>query len=243
MGADYACRMGCRAGAVMRKLRALDLFCCAGGAGMGLHRAGFEVVGVDIKAQPRYPFEFHQGDALTYPLDGFDFIWASPPCQGYSFGVSSRSSAYSNTLGKDEPQLIEAVRQRLSGQLSSWAIENVAGARSSLVAPAELCGCMFGLLSPRLRLFETSFLMLTPSHADGCHGMAKRNADALGWDRRDITVAGKGRHAGTSHKWAQVLGVDWYMTQAELAEAIPPAYSEFIGRAAIAHIESLRAAA
>lgn len=227
----------------MSRPRALDMFCCAGGAGMGLYRAGFEVVGVDIKARPNYPFEFHQADALTYPLDGFDFIWASPPCQGYSFGVSSRSSEFSNTRGKDEPRLIEAMRDRFSRQSSPWAIENVAGARSSLVSPAELCGCMFGLLSPRLRLFETSFLMLTPSHADGCHGMAKRNADALGWDRRDITVAGKGRHAGTSAKWSKVLGIDWPMSQSELAEAIPPAYSEFIGRAAIAHIAVQREAA
>lgn len=210
---------------------------------MGLHRAGFEVVGVDIRPQPHYPFEFHQADALSYPLGGFDFIWASPPCQGYSHGVSSRSSRFSNTKGKDEPKLIASMRDRLAGQSASWAIENVAGARASLIAPSELCGCMFGLLSPRLRLFETSFLLLTPSHADDCHGMAKRNAEALGWDRRDLTVAGKGRHAGTSVKWSSVLGVTWPMSQSELAEAIPPAYSEFIGRAAIEHILSLRSAA
>ncbi len=90
----------------MQKLRALDRFCCAGGAGKGLHDAGFEVVGVDIVARRRYPFAFHQADALTYPLDGFPFVWASPPCQGYT--------AMRHAPGaKGAPLLIDAIRDRL----------------------------------------------------------------------------------------------------------------------------------
>ena len=97
------------------KPRLLDLFCGAGGAAMGYHRAGFEVVGVDINPQPHYPFEFHQADALTYPLEGFDAIHASPPCQGYSPHVSSQSSEWARRQrGKDEPRLIPILRELLA---------------------------------------------------------------------------------------------------------------------------------
>lgn len=226
----------------MNKFRALDLFCCAGGAGMGLHRAGFEVVGVDIRPQPRYPFEFHQHDALTFPIDGFDFIWASPPCQGYSSHVSSRSSQFTPTRGKDEPRLISDMRDRLSASSALWAIENVMGARSELRAVTLLCGVMFGLPISRHRLIETNFLILSPPHPS-CRGAAKAFAEERGWEHRDMTVTGKGRRSGTSERWAEIMGIDWPMAQHEMSEAIPPAYSEFIGRAAIAHIESMRDAA
>ena len=137
------------------KPRLLDLFCGAGGAAMGYHRAGFEVVGVDIKPQPHYPFEFHQADAMTYPLEGFDAIHASPPCQGYSPHVSSESSAWAGTRGKDEPRLIGAVRERLVGH--AYVIENVVGARRELRGPLLLCGTMFGLPIARHRLFEMNW--------------------------------------------------------------------------------------
>lgn len=222
------------------KLRALDLFCCAGGASMGLHRAGFEVVGVDIAPQKNYPFEFHQADALTFPLDGFDFIWASPPCQGYSPHVSSRSSKWVPTKGKDEPKLIPIVRERLSRTGVPWVIENVVGAE--LNATLKLCGTMFGLPIARHRLFEGNFLILEPAHPK-CSGVAKRYAESRGWEYRDMTVTGKGRRKGTSERWSEIMGIDWPMAQHELSEAIPPAYSEFIGRAVIAYLESMRAAA
>lgn len=120
------------------KLRALDLFCCAGGASMGLHNAGFEVVGVDIVARKRYPFEFHQADALTFPLDGFDFIWASPPCQGYT---SMRHAPGA----RGAPLLIDAVRDRLAATRVPWVIENVEEAKWAMRNPATLCGSSFGL--------------------------------------------------------------------------------------------------
>ena len=107
----------------MQKPRALDLFCCAGGAGMGLHRAGFEVVGVDIVPQPRYPFEFHQADALTYPLESFDFVWASPPCQVHSITASLHRHRVRKHL-----DLIAPVRARLAASGAPYVIENVMGA-------------------------------------------------------------------------------------------------------------------
>lgn len=213
------------------KPKLLDLFCGAGGAAMGYHRAGFEVVGVDIKPQPHYPFEFHQADAMTFPLDGFDAIHASPPCQAYSPHVSSRGSEWAGTQGKLEPALIEAVRERLAGR--TYVIENVVGARHVLRARLLLCGVMFGLPIARHRLFEASVPIEQPFHR-GCSGVAARFADARGWDRRDMTVTGKGRNVGTKERWMEIMGVDWDITQHGLREAIPPAYTEFIGKQLLA---------
>lgn len=222
-------------------MRALDLFCCAGGAGMGLHRAGFEVVGVDIKARPNYPFEFHQADALTFPLEGFDFIWASPPCQGYT--------AMRHAPGaKGAPLLIDAVRDRMPAGVP-WVIENVEEAAWAMRNPVTLCGSMFdlgtqGCRLQRHRLFEASFRIPAPecSHDSrpvvGVYGghARRRAASAGGRGTRDVWDGG--------HKAAasEAMGIDW-MTLAEMSEAIPPAYSEFIGRAAIAYIQSNRIAA
>lgn len=227
----------------MSKPRALDLFCCAGGATKGLQRAGFHVTGVDIRPQPHYcGDEFYQADALAFQLDGFDFIWASPPCQGYSSHVSSRSSQWTPTLGKDEPRLIEPIRRRLEAAGVPFVIENVRGAASELRATLLLCGTMFGLPVTRHRLFESNILILSPPHV-ACRGVAKAYAAQRGWEHRDMTVTGKGRRAGTLGRWAEIMGIDWPVTQSEMTEAIPPAYSEHIGRAAIAHIEAQRLAA
>ena len=131
--------------------KALDLFCGAGGASMGLHRAGFDVTGVDIKPEPRYPFTFILGDALTYPLEGYDFIWASPPCQSYSEAMRH--------LAKPQPKLIEPMRERLMNCGATWVIENVLGAP---MRPPNtiLCGTSFGLRVHRHRVFEGNFLEL-----------------------------------------------------------------------------------
>src|SRR5215472_5910436 len=106
---------------MMRRPLLLDLFCGAGGAAMGYHRAGFDVVGVDIAPQPRYPFEFHQADAMTFPLDGFDAIHASPPCQDYSKAMRHLATV-------NYPRLIYPIRDRLRATARLWIIENVAGA-------------------------------------------------------------------------------------------------------------------
>lgn len=223
-------------------MRALDLFCCAGGASMGLHRAGFEVVGVDIRPQPRYPFTFFQGEALKFPLEGFDFIWASPPCQGYTELRHAPGT-------KGAPQLIDAVRNRLSARAVPWVIENVEDAKWAMRDPVLLCGSMFALGAQgcqlqRHRLFESNFYLPQP---DCQHGPApvigvyggharKRSAKAGGRGTRDVWEGG---HRAAA---SEAMGMDW-ATLAEMSEAIPPAYAEFIGLAAIDHIKSARQAA
>lgn len=231
----------------MTRPRLLDLFCGAGGAAIGYHRAGFEVVGVDIRPQPNYPGTFHQADAIDFlarVLDGqlgsFVAIHASPPCQGYSRHVSSRSSRWAGTRGKDEPRLIGRVRADLEASGLPYVIENVVGARDELRDPVLLCGTMFGLPIPRHRLFELSPAPLWhPSHSFDCRGVATRYAVARGWDPRDMTVTGKGRRSGTKERWAEVMGwpADVHVTQHGLREAIPPAYAEWVGRQLLAIAE------
>ena len=214
----------------------LDLFCGAGGAAMGYYEAGFDVIGVDIVPQPHYPFRFYKGDALEFLHDvvegahGFDAIHASPPCQGYSKHVSSSSSKWVPTLGKDEPKLIAPVRELLIDSGLPYVIENVAGAKADLINPVMLCGNMFRLPIARHRYFETNWGLTVPPH-ESCRGIAKQYAEHMGWEYRDMSVTGKGRHAGTSDRWKQILGIDWDMTQHELAECIPPAYTAYIGAA------------
>lgn len=225
------------------KLRALDLFCCAGGASMGLHRAGFDVVGVDIKPQKNYPFEFHQADAMAFPLDGFDFIWASPPCQGYTL------MRHAPGAKGDAPKLIAEVRERLMASGCTWVIENVEAARVEMRSPFMLCGTSFCLGAQghelhRHRLFESSFLIDAPpcEHTGGpvigVYGghARRRSAKHGGRGTRDVWAGG---HVAASR---EALGIDW-MTLNEMSEAIPPAYAEYIGRAAIAYIKATRCVA
>lgn len=214
-----------------RMPRALDLFCCGGGASRGLARAGFAVTGVDIEPQPGYPFAFILGDALEADLTGYDFIWASPPCQGYSGHVSSRSSKWVPHAGKDEPRLIEPVRAMLEASGVPYVIENVRGAMDELRSPVMLCGSMFGLPIARHRFFEMNWSALSPRHPK-CKGIAKDFAARKGWEYRDMSVTGKGRHAGTADRWKEIMGIEpeARMTQHQLAEAVPPAYAAFIAR-------------
>lgn len=226
----------------MSRPLALDLFCCAGGASMGLHRAGFDVIGVDIADKARYPFRFHQADAMTFPLDGFDFIWASPPCQGYTTMRHAPGA-------RGAPLLIAAVRDRLKASGVPWCIENVEEAAWALRSPITLCGSMFdlgaqGCRTQRHRLFECSFSVLAPEckHDDrpviGIYGghARRRAASAGGRGTRDVW---RGGHKTAA---AEAMGIDW-MTLGELSEAIPPAFAEFIGCAALGHLASAREAA
>jgi len=205
-----------------KPMRILDLFCGAGGAAKGYSMAGFVVVGVDIKPQKTYPFEFHEADAMTYPLDGFDVIHASPPCQAYSqicrnMGTSSQ-----------HPDLVAKVRSRLMQSRANWIIENVVG--SPLQFPVTLCGTMFGLKSKgglwlrRHRGFETSWPILAPS----CEHPKTPSIGVYGNGTNSHHRKRLGRNIRTEEQ-REAMGIDW-MARKELSQAIPPAYTEWIGK-------------
>lgn len=210
--------------------RLLDLFCGAGGAGMGYHQAGFEVVGVDIQPQPNYPFEFHQADAMEVPLHGYDAIHASPPCQAYS-----PLNAYNH---KSYPDLVAATRARLAGSGVPWVIENVPPA--PLLNPVTLCGASFGLSVYRHRLFESSELLLAPPH-EAHIARCVRNGYLPTVERPFMSIHG-GKH---SRAWlaaaAAVMGVPWIRTIREVCEAIPPAYTEYVGAVLLAAVGEVAA--
>ena len=205
-----------------KRPRLLDLCCGAGGAAMGYHRAGFEVVGVDINPQPRFPFEFHQADALEFPLDGFDVIHASPPCQAYSAGSRMRTG-----VAKKHPELIEPIRDRMNGHV--YVIENVPGAPLDCARTTKLCGSMFGLAVRRHRLFECSHVLFRPE----CQHWKQGVVVGVYGNHPEKAVIRKGCPAirAESVEHARVsMGIDWMQTWRELKEAIPPAYTEWIGR-------------
>ena len=184
---------------------------------MGYHRAGFDVVGVDIKPQPHYPFEFHQGDALEYcAAQGgeFDVIHASPPCQRYS--VETPMAFRSN-----HADLIAPVRNIMIATGKPYVIENVTNARRILVNPLMLCGSMFGLGVWRHRWFEVSCgLVMSPRTCNHSNipvlvtGTPRRR----GYPRVDPPIAAR----------RDAMGIDWMVTS-EIDQAIPPAYTKYIG--------------
>lgn len=202
------------------KPRLLDLFCCAGGAAMGYALAGFEVVGVDVNPQPNYPFEFHQADALTFPTEGFDAIHASPPCQAFSV-----ATLFHRGQRDKHPNLVPQTRAKLRESGLPYAIENVPGA--PLENPIMLCGTMFPerLKVYRHRMFETSPAVYFPPAFHNPHMYRPtevgRKVAEHGW----MTVAG---HFSDVKAAGAAMGIDW-MTRDELAQAIPPPYTEFIG--------------
>jgi DNA (cytosine-5)-methyltransferase 1 len=204
----------------------LDLFAGAGACSVGYHRAGFDVIGVDIAPQPRYPFEFHQADALEYLAEhgrGYDAIHASPPCQAYSSMSDCRPG-----LAGEYPQLIDAVRDLLAATGNPYIIENVPG--SGLTDAPDLfgghgltlCGTMFGLELYRHRAFETSWPITTPPHPRHTVPASKAGHWTPG---TIISVAG---HVSPIDVARAAMGIDW-MTRDELAEAVPPDYTTYIG--------------
>ena len=217
----------------------LDLFCGAGGAAMGYHRAGFDVVGVDIKPQPRYPFAFHQADALTFPLDGFDAIHASPPCQAYS-----HLRVLPWMRDRDYWDSIPPTMALLRSQTLPWVVENVDSAQSmaALGDTIRLCGTEFGLAWEdgvplyRHRLFASSFTINVPEHRPHKRGAMTSGRDNMAASGRFVTGnrsvrLNNGRVIG-GHQAANIdnpIGVPW-MRGNEAAQAIPPAYTEYIGR-------------
>lgn len=205
-------------------MRLLDLFCCQGGAARGYEMAGFaEIIGVDIEPQPRYPYEFVQGDALEYVATHgheFDMIHASPPCQAYSVTKHLHSNRH--------PELVEPTRRALMSTGKPYVIENVPG--SPLTGFIRLTGLMFGLKVFRERWFETSVLLLSPpkpkrekwmstntKHGDGISSFAN--------GATHISVAG---HNFCVEDASIAMRIDW-MTQYGLSQAIPPEYTRWIG--------------
>lgn len=215
------------------KPRALDLFCCAGGVSKGLSDAGFDVWGVDIQPQPEYvhPGRFVQADALRPPFDlrAFDFIWASPPCQPFSIGAARWRAA-----GREYPDLVAATRAMLDASGVPHCIENVPGApiRADLV----LTGPMFGLKTNRRRHFEISgfFALSLPRQPV----LGPKTAAGF------FTAAGNGGHGPNRPRlWAEGMGVAWMRAKHAIRQAVPPAYAEYIGRAALKHLQTDRRAA
>lgn len=202
----------------------LDLFCKAGGCTRGYQLAGFYVVGVDIEPQPRYVGDrFVRADALKYVAEHgykFDAIHASPECQGYSVTQA--------IWGKEYRRQIDAVRAALQATGKLYVIENVIGA--PLENPVMLCGSMFGLRVYRHRLFEISPFLLAPPHTPHRDKTprAGRGISPKGF----ISVAG---HMGHTDYAREAMGIDW-MIGAELSQAIPPAYTEWIGRHLMEHL-------
>lgn len=199
-------------------MRILDLFCGAGGAAVGLHRAfpDAEIVGVDVRPMPRYPFTFVQGDALEFDLTGFDFVWASPPCQAYTPLRAVAKFAY--------PDYVGDIRAALITSGNPWIIENVP--QAPLLSGIELCGGMFGLRVYRHRRFEASWMLMQPEHprhvirSTGTQRGRKAHYEAGG----HITITGD---VGTY--CAAAMGIDW-MNGNELSQAIPPAYSQYLAQ-------------
>jgi len=226
---------------VRQRPRLLDLFCGAGGCSVGYHRAGFEVVGVDIAEQPRYPFALLRDDALDFlrmvaagGFTGFDAIHASPPCQAYS-------DLHTLNGRREYPDLVEPVRELLKATGLPYVIENVEGA--PLEHPIRICGSGIGLpLLRRHRLFECSF----PAMGVPCaHGATEKRFPALnGQDRKRggrsgiVGVYGNGGDK-RADLWPEAMGIDW-MTRQELTQAIPPRYTEHVGHYLLAEVNARR---
>lgn len=201
----------------VQRPKALDLFSGAGGAARGLQLAGYHVTGIDIRPQPRYAGDvFIQGDAMEMDWQGYDLIWASPPCELYSelTPVEHRAA---------HPDLLPEVLKRLRAQFTPYIVENVAGARRFFRSPVVLCGSMFGLPLQRHRWFEignsSAFFLLPPcNHSEPPVLVSGRGMRKIG---------GKRWSGSTMPKMRSAMGIDW-MIRDELRDAIPPAYSKYL---------------
>lgn len=225
----------------------LDLYCCAGGAAYGYHQAGFEVIGVDIEPQPHYPFPFYQDDALNvldillsgnawhdYHLSDFSALHASPECQGYTRCNLSPKERYQ--------QQIALVRERFQATGKLYVIENVMGAKKHMQASLLLCGSMFNLPMQRHRLFETNIraMLCPPKPCDD----RKASINVYGHSVWDSSLPGTQRKDGRPRPDSvsieigrEVMGTPW-MNIEELAEALPPVYTHWIGEQLMAELES-----
>lgn len=228
----------------------LDICCCQGGASEGYRRAGFTPLGIDIDPQPRYPFPFHQGDAVaaldnlasgkgvlfTLPNGGglvelFDeqikAKHGSPPCQAWT--------NCQKIQGNTHPELVEPIRELFQATTQPWVIENVEGA--PLVDPVMLCGAMFGLETYRHRLFETNVQLSVPPHPEHVARTTKMGRAPVPGEYMHIV----GNFSGVS-RGRSIMDMDW-ASRDGLREAIPPAYTEHIGRQVLTHVATQDVAA
>jgi DNA (cytosine-5)-methyltransferase 1 len=220
----------------------VDCFCGGGLVAKGLRRAGFYVIGIDNKEKHYAGNEFIKADVMEF-MSSFlagnilqdakvSAFWGSPPCQGYSHATRSNSKWVSYSQGKETPKLIETTRQLFLETGLPYVIENVEGARSSLVNPYLLCGQMFNIHPRRHRLFEISFEMTFPAHVP-CRGWDSRFAKERGLDIRDLAVAGKSRRKGSIQLWRELMDANANHTSVEISEGVPPAYAQYIGESLI----------
>jgi DNA (cytosine-5)-methyltransferase 1 len=213
-------------------MRLLDLYCKAGGASKGYRLAGFEVVGVDIKKQKRYPYEFIQADCLELMKDmdflkSFDVITASPPCQTHSITQHLRNAQGKST---DKVDLIPQTREALIASGKPYVIENVPGA--PLINPIQMCGSYFGLKVRRHRRFESNL----PIVGSPCDHKNQGKPVGIYGSMRD-EIPGGGHTAKSIEQAREAMGIDW-MIWGELVEAIPPVYTETIGKQILSVITS-----
>jgi DNA (cytosine-5)-methyltransferase 1 len=215
-------------------IRVLDAFCGAGGSSSGYARLGFQVTGVDDEQQPHFPFKFIQADAFDVLSDKkflrrFDFVHAGPPCQAYSDLHHSSDYQY--------PDLIYLVRRALDAAGVNYVIENVD--RAPLYNPIMLCGTMFSELRViRHRLFESTFFLKQPQHIRKhppvfTHDSRRAHYGKLDQNTSYLTITGGGNCSAENARSA--MGIDW-MSKGELNEAIPPAYTEFVGKCVLANL-------
>lgn len=222
----------------MSRPRLIDLGCKAGGAAMGYHLAGFEVVGVDIEPQPNYPFEFHQGDMLTYPLAGYDAAHSSPPCEEHSVLNAVNQIDYGTGW------LLPAMMRRLADSGLPYVVENVGGA--DMPGALVLCGSEFGLRTTipgrgefwlaRHRKFVSNVFLWG---AGGCNCYGKRIIGVYGGGAGGRKTPTTG--PGVAQASREVMQIDW-MTRDELDKAIPPAYTHHIGTQLLEHLAARDAA-
>jgi len=227
------------------KRRLLDLFSGEGGAATGYHRAGFaEIVGVDINPQPLYPFDFDQADAMSYPLDGFDAVTGSPPCYGHS-----DLAALNGGLGQHETTwMLEATLARFRAELGDvpWVVENSARAKP-IQGELMLCGSEFGLfdgpyLLRRHRRFASNvFLVGAGGCAHGRHPVIGVYGELSKNDRRAVNVRRvderpHGDMRAGLDRARRIMGMPW-ASERGVTNAIPPAYTEHIGRQLLEHLD------
>ncbi|MFJ5088734.1 SAM-dependent methyltransferase [Streptomyces sp. NPDC088674] len=209
-----------------RRPRLLDAFCCQGGAAKGYADAGFDVIGIDLTPQPRYPYPFIQGDAVAFIREHghkFDAVHASPPCQ--------LDSACQRIQDRPHPDLIAPTRAALETTGRPWVLENVGGALPKLRRPVMLCGPMFGVRTYRHRYFETGggLTLTQPAHLTHTAPQAKMG--------RPVPPGWYGQYVGNFSGVAlarEVMGVPW-MNRDGIRECIPPAYTHWTGT----HIHAL----